>query len=409
VLSRRDDLRAAAHYAYNTLNTPLTDEALLACYICVEERRDDDQSRGRKRNDWFTLYRSTIPNKATTAVLLEPTGDDYAALMLPLQSLPHCYKAAIAATREYTTRQHALCAAALTAVNEPPPLPDRFRRAFAAVRSRSFALGDELFRIPSSSDDGVDDGPHRYEPRSPIVQQRTHITSPTRRALLPLYDQLNHRTGAKTRIIRSEKLWRAVSDDAYIAGDEIFNSYGEDRGNLDLFLTYGFCIEGNGGVGVAFSGREVLEAVARVSPEVFGKGEVMRSLRARFVEEEVRRRAAPLQDLALFSIDLLDDDASDGVGDTGTMTVRPCGPLRDKLDVFCRMAVPLGCTEEEAGALAKNVMDAMLRARYDELKMCQNSLEDSWRRVGGEGGNLWNQVAMLLDAERSAIRKAIHD
>ena len=52
-LSLRDDLQKAACHAANVLERPLTDETVLASYLCLEQRDP--------MNDWFTLYRSTLP------------------------------------------------------------------------------------------------------------------------------------------------------------------------------------------------------------------------------------------------------------------------------------------------------------------------------------------------------------
>mmetsp|Transcript_15170 Transcript_15170/g.30263 ORF Transcript_15170/g.30263 Transcript_15170/m.30263 type:complete len:380 (+) Transcript_15170:55-1194(+) len=267
VLRRREDLAAAAVHAAEA-GRPLTDESLLACYIVAEEREG--------RDTWFTLYRSTLPAFQPSAISSAGPGDR--AL------LPRCYSCCVKATYDYATKQHAACAAALGAVDEPVPELDRYLRAFAAVRARSFALDEVVFRLGQPS---------------PLVAQRP---DGLRRALLPLYDLLNHSSGARTRIERSEGTWRLLSEDSCAAGGQVFNSYGDDRSNLELLLHYGFAVAGNGHAGIGFDVPDLLSALATACPR-FGDPRVQDSLRRRLTADETRRRAEALQDLALYSLD----------------------------------------------------------------------------------------------------------
>jgi len=364
VLRRREDLAAAAVHAAEA-GQPLTDESLLACYIVAEEREG--------RDTWFTLYRSTLPAFQPSAISSAELGDR--AL------LPRCYSCCVKATYDYATRQHAACAAALLAVAQPVPELDRYLRAFAAVRARSFALDEAVFRL---------------EQRSPLVAQRP---DGLRRALLPLYDLLNHRSGARTRIERSDGTWRLLSEDGCAAGGQVFNSYGDGRSNLELLLHYGFAVAGNGRAGIGFDVPDLLGALAAVCPRVFGDSRVRDSLRRRLAADEARRRAEALQDLALYSLDV-----SGGAP-------RPDGRLRAALDNFQHMAVPLGCTEEEARALPAVALDAMLRVRRDELVA---RLEEVGRDVevvaADRAGGCWrDHVVTFLKAEREAIEGVIKE
>ena len=390
VLKRRKDLAAAAKHAAEVQGTPLTDEALLACYIVCEERDP--------RDNFFTLYRSTLPASLLSSSIVFSWTNETAHHNSNSNSnnntalwslLPRCYAAAMVATRDYAIRQHACCAAALAAVGEPRPRLDRYLRAFAAVRSRSFALGVSLFR-----------GEHDVR-RSPFVLQRTEDN--TRKVLLPFYDLLNHRTGAHTRLERSETTWRLVSEDACSAGDEVYNSYGDNRSNLELLLHYGFCLAGNGHLGIGFDVSDLLDAVAVAHPRVFGTPKVLHSLRSRLVEEETQRRAQALQDLALYAVNITTDD--------DVATPQPSNRLRATLAIFQQMAVPLGCSEEEAQKLPADTLDAMLRSRHVELLSCLQHVEQQQQEASGDTGaaqdKCRDQVATLLEAERVAIEKVI--
>ena len=216
-LERRADVAAAAAGA------PLADEAILALYL-AREAQDP-------RDNWFSLYRSTLPDAPPTATAAD------AAL------LPRCYAACCAAAAERAAAHHGACARACAAAGvAPPPARGAFLDALAHVRARAFAVDDEVFRL--------------LPPRHAHV---AHHAPTARRALLPLLDLLNHRDGARVRLERSEKAWRLVADDAYAAGGEVFNSYGA-RGNLELLLNYGFALRDNPQRRVAFDADDLVAA-----------------------------------------------------------------------------------------------------------------------------------------------------
>ena len=357
VLSRRADLAAAAEHAAKA-GSPLTDEGLLACYMCSEARES--------RDEWFLLYLHTLPRAQLSALSMD--AEDLALL-------PRCYARCAEATRAYAERLHAACGAALEAVGEPPPPRDRFMRAFAHVRARSFALDEDVFRL---------------EPRSPLVAQRGN-----RRALLPLLDLLNHRSGTRVRLERSEKSWRLIAEDACAAGEQVFNCYGE-RANLELLLHYGFALRDNAFARVGFDALDLLDGCVAARPREFGAPSARESLRARLVAEEASQRSEALPNLALFTF-----DASAGTAPA----TRPSERLRAALSVLERVAAKLGCTDEAARALPADVLDAMLRARLAELvsRLAEIGRRDDER----SSPEARDHIAALLTAERTAIEEVI--
>lgn len=62
--------------------------------------------------------------------------------------------------------------------------------------------------------------------------------------LIPVVDLLNHNPGARVSWGGAEGLFRFESHDTYTSGNQIFNNYGQ-KGNEELLLAYGFCIENN--------------------------------------------------------------------------------------------------------------------------------------------------------------------
>ena len=118
------------------------------------------------------------------------------------------------------------------------------------MRARAFALDEDVFRLG---------------PRSPLVAQRGE-----RRAPPPLLELLNHRSGARVRLERSEKSWRLIAEDACAAGEQVFNCYGE-RANLELLLHYGFALGDNARARVGFDCRELLDGVVAARPREFAR------------------------------------------------------------------------------------------------------------------------------------------
>jgi len=360
---RRFDLAAAAAHA-SKAGTPLTDEALLASYIVCEEIES--------RNDWFLLYRSTLPAAQPSAISMDaPT----------LGLLPRCYARHAKATREYVSQQHAACVAGLEAVGAPTPPFDRFLQAFAHVRARSFALDEDVFGL---------------EPRSPHIAYSTTSTEHrTRLALLPLLDLLNHRSGARVRVQRSKRLWRLVADDNYTAGDQVFNSYG-NRGNVELLLNYGFAIGDNEHQRISFDAVELVDACLAAYPRTLGNLRVQENLTALLSEAERSRYGTAQNKPTLYTC-----DASEGNLRHGTK-------LRTTLATLRGIATKLGLSVDEARALPDRALSIMLRRRLVELDSC---LADVRRlEVAGEqspGWGLRGHVATLLETERATIEAVL--
>lgn len=62
--------------------------------------------------------------------------------------------------------------------------------------------------------------------------------------LIPMVDLLNHNPKAQVTWGGSNSVFSLESMDIYLSGEQIYNNYGQ-KGNEELLLAYGFCIEGN--------------------------------------------------------------------------------------------------------------------------------------------------------------------
>jgi SET domain len=91
------------------------------------------------------------------------------------------------------------------------------------------------------------------------------------RALLPVFDLLNHKFGASSFLDYSaeEESFVITSMDSYAEGEQIFISYGSSRDNLQLFTTYGFCVQNNPSNVIFFDFEELLQACTSVRPTFF--------------------------------------------------------------------------------------------------------------------------------------------
>ena len=92
------------------------------------------------------------------------------------------------------------------------------------------------------------------------------------RVMLPGFDFLNHDFGARVKRDFQNGSFVVVSDDAYRAGDQVFISYcyEENRDNLNILLTYGFCPwTGNPEQVIFFDSQDLLQACARARPQYF--------------------------------------------------------------------------------------------------------------------------------------------
>lgn len=85
--------------------------------------------------------------------------------------------------------------------------------------------------------------------------------------LLPLVDLLNHNPGAKVSWGGQKDRFVFESHDTIAAGQELFNNYGQ-KGNEELLLAYGFCLENNAADSVALK----IKAPLHLLPDLESNG-----------------------------------------------------------------------------------------------------------------------------------------
>lgn len=85
--------------------------------------------------------------------------------------------------------------------------------------------------------------------------------------LIPMVDLLNHNPAAKVSWGGRDGLFVLETQDQYESGDQVFNNYGQ-KGNEELLLAYGFCIENNPADSVALR----IKVPAELLPELEKNG-----------------------------------------------------------------------------------------------------------------------------------------
>ncbi|MGK3758874.1 MAG: hypothetical protein ACI8RD_011191 [Bacillariaceae sp.] len=287
--------------------------------------------------------------------------------------LPRCYSETFDATRqkvnEFVKR--------IISKNDKYTVDDALW-AFSNVRTRSVAV-PELLNDPNDDDENI---------RVPL-------------ALIPGLDLLNHGFGSGTQLqlvpeSKSESnskssMWVITSSSDLKAGDEVFLSYGDDKDNWKLLLTYGFTIPNNPNAVVFWTWQDLLDAANKVRPNTFGEY----ACRQLLDHPGLKAYMIVSEDRATFSYD----------AESNT----PRESLSNGLTMLNSLAAQLGHPEEDDGnALAKDVLDELQRRRLDELKNCQSKLkiQQAERKnlgVYSEWNPFFEALRVALESEEKAI------
>lgn len=245
--------------------------------------------------------------------------------------LPRCYRESFQATRDMVSNVF---------------VDESFLWAFSMVRSRSIAVPELDDRIASSSSTG---------PSSPTT------------ALIPGLDLFNHAFDAGTLLqlddddtsgatTTNSQFWTLTSSKSYKAGDQLFLSYGEEKDNWKLLLTYGFAVENNPNPLVFWTWEDLLDAAGQARPSVFPE-RVRKQLFWHPQLYEVYSK--PSETRATFSYN------------AKTQTQRES--LQGGLEMLQTLAVQLG--HDGDNSLSKDVIAELMRNRIDELTKSINSIE----------------------------------
>ena len=259
--------------------------------------------------------------------------------------LPRCYAETFAATRQRVNK-FAIQIAEATSTNSGDAFTlDDALWAFSMVRSRSLA-------VPELEDDNANAG---------------HML-----ALIPGLDLMNHAFGSGTKLqlvvddsnegsLMSK--WVVTSSDSITAGDEVFLSYGDDKDNWKLLLTYGFCVPENPNAVVFWTWQDLLDAAHEVRPDTFTEPVCRQLLR----HPQLEAYTVTSEQRATFSYDASTDT--------------PRESLQNGLTMLNSLAAQLGKPESENDALATQVLGELRRKRLEDLLIGQNRLKDQQSKL----------------------------
>jgi hypothetical protein len=292
-----------------------------------------------------------------------------------LTVLPRCYAETFKATRRRVNK----FATATTNTNDDFTLDDALW-AFSMVRSRSLA-------VPELDDD------NNADDRMPL-------------ALIPGLDLLNHAFGSGTQLQlvvdddsngeHSTSKWVLTSSDSVKAGDEVFLSYGDDKDNWKLLLTYGFAVPNNPNALVFWSWRDLLDAARQVRPDTFTDPVCQQLLR----HPQLEAYTVASEQRATFSYDV--------------QTNTPRESLTNGLTMLNSLAAQLGKPETESDALGNQVLGELKRRRLEELRDGQSRLKDQQaernKRIDDEQENysewkpFFESLRVALESEQRELQ-----
>jgi hypothetical protein len=221
--------------------------------------------------------------------------------------------------------------------------------AFSMVRSRSVAVPELQ---PAFTIDSEDD----------LTSQQVPL------ALIPGLDLFNHGFGSATKlqliddktssrndINKRQHVWVLSSSEAFQAGDQVFLSYGDEKDNWKLLLTYGFSVPNNPNSLVFWSWQDLLDAANKCRPAIFSERVCSQLMK----HPQLQAYTIPSESRATFSY-----DAKQG---------EPRESLSNGLAMLLNLSTQLGHPSDNS--LPMDVLDELKRCRLQELRDSQARLD----------------------------------
>ena len=280
--------------------------------------------------------------------------------------MPRCYSETFGATRQRVNKF-------ATQIAESKNFDfsiDDVLWVFSMVRSRSLA-------VPELNDNPSGDG--------------------IALALIPGLDLLNHEFGSGTQLqlvegeSESSSKWVLTSSDSIAAGSEVFLSYGDEKDNWKLLLTYGFALPSNPNAVVFWSWRDLLDAANTARPDTFSERVCKQLMR----HPQLEAYTVLSEQRATFSYDVKAN--------------APRESLANGLIMLNSLAGQLGKPEPDGDVLGQQVLEALLSRRLEELQDGQsrlNALEGSLGDEHSEWKPLLESLRIALQAEQEQLQQS---
>lgn len=314
------------------LEHPWTDEQILALGLCHMLQQQDNN-----------LYIQSLPRHVS---LLTMPEDLWETAFRPC--LPRCYQEFMSATR---TWGRDLCTSAR---KEFDFSEQDILWACSMVRSRSVS-------VPELKPENVEDIPH---------------------ALIPGLDLLNHQVGAKSTLSLVGDSWQLLSETPHQTNDQVWLSYGDEKDNWKLLVTYGFCLADNPAHQFLFwDFSDLLDAASRARPSIFTP-RIQQSL---LQNPQLAVYTQPGEQRAILSYDV------------GTQTPRES--LQGGLALLASVAAQLGRPDDTT--LPNDVFNHLLISRQEDLKTCLKTLDQV--DVPQEWQALFSSLRLVLEQEQTLL------
>jgi hypothetical protein len=276
-------------------------------------------------------------------------------------------------------------------------LPRCYRESFQATRSMILEFGTSLLQQDSKDTNySLEDTLWAFSmvrSRSIAVPEfQSEDTSTLPLALIPGLDLFNHVFDAGTLLQlesspppgNPNRHWTLTSSKSYTAGDQIFLSYGDDKDNWKLLLTYGFAVPSNPNSLVFWTWEDLLDAAGHVRPSVFPE-RVRKQLFQHPQLYEVYSK--PSENRASFSYN------------AKTQTQRES--LQTGLQMLDNLAVQLG--HDGDTTLSKDVLRQLIMNRLEDVKNSIHSI--TLMTVPLEWKSFVQSVLLALQEEESYLSK----
>ncbi|KAL3938503.1 MAG: hypothetical protein SGBAC_006601 [Bacillariaceae sp.] len=290
--------------------------------------------------------------------------DHYAIWNLPESiwdelKLPRCYRESFLATRQVVQKF------ASSSV-DGRLLKDRMW-AFSMVRSRCTAVPELEASSSSSSAANI-----------------KHESSTVPIALLPALDLFNHQFDAGTLLQLNGTAWTLTSSKSYSSGDQIYLSYGDEKDNWKLLMTYGFALADNPNALIFWTWQDLLEAAGKVRPSVF-PARVQQSL---LKHPQLHETYTVLSEQrATFSYD--------------GKAKEPRESLVNGLQLLENLAVQLG--QPNDASLGKDILEQLLENRANELKASIEAVQLTEGEAKKEWHSFLSSLILVLEEELKCI------
>ena len=238
--------------------------------------------------------------------------------------------------------------------NLKPVIPRCYRESFQATRSMVLDFCSEIEREGYTMEE-ILWAFSMVRSRSMAVPELRNDDDTLPLALIPGLDLFNHAFDSSTLLHLEKQKWTLTSSKPLAAGDQVFLSYGDDKDNWKLILTYGFSTKTSKNPLVFWTWEDLLQAAGSVRPSVFPSNVQKQLLNHPQLYESYTKLS---ENRATFSYNPLEK--------------KPRESLEKGLMMITSLATQLGHGGDTT--LASDVLFQLLNSRIGELKDARTKL-----------------------------------